>query len=197
MKIVKAEFIKSSDCLKNCPETDLPEIALIGRSNVGKSSFINKFCNRKNLAKTSNTPGKTRLMNYFNINDEFMIVDLPGYGYAKVSQSELNKWKIELENYLLKRNNLKFVIQFVDSRHDIQKNDLQMREWLDYNNIKVLTIATKTDSIPKSKVSSKINELSKISKSKVVGFSAKTGEGLSLCCKEINNLLFKKTPSST
>ncbi|MFA6989907.1 MAG: ribosome biogenesis GTP-binding protein YihA/YsxC [Candidatus Gastranaerophilaceae bacterium] len=185
MKIVKAEFIKSSDCLKNCPETDLPEIALIGRSNVGKSSFINKFCNRKNLAKTSNTPGKTRLMNYFNINDEFMIVDLPGYGYAKVSKDELNKWKIELENYLLKRDNLKGVIQFIDARHDIQKNDLQMREWLEYNKINILTVATKMDYISKNKSASKINELSEILNSEVIGFSAKTGDGI----KDISNLV--------
>jgi GTP-binding protein len=185
MKIIKAEFIKSADCLKNCPDTNLPEIALIGRSNVGKSSFINKFCNRKNLAKTSNTPGKTRLMNYFNINDELMIVDLPGYGYAKVSKTELNKWQTELENYLLNRKNLKGVIQFIDGRHDIQKNDLQMREWLEYNNIKILTVVTKLDYISKNKVASKIDEISKILNTKVVGFSAKTGDGI----KDIANLI--------
>ncbi len=150
MKIINPEFLKSSDSLKNCPALDVKEIALLGRSNVGKSSFINKICNRKNLAKTSNTPGKTRLMNYFLIDEKFAIVDLPGYGYAKVSQKEQEKWRFELENYLLKRENLAFVIQFIDGRHDVQKNDLMMREWLNFHEIKTYTIITKMDYVPKS-----------------------------------------------
>jgi GTP-binding protein len=185
MKILKAEFIKSADCLQNCPKTNLPEVALVGRSNVGKSSFINKFCARKNLAKTSNTPGKTRLMNYFNINDELMMVDLPGYGYAKVSKAELNKWKKELENYLLNRENLSYVIQFIDARHEIQPNDLQMREWLDYNQITTLTVATKIDSLPKCKISSRIKEFADILNTEVVAFSAKTGDGI----RDISNMM--------
>ena len=127
MKITNPQFLKSADCLKNCPPLQVREIALLGRSNVGKSSFINKVCGRKNLAKTSNTPGKTRLMNYFLIDEKFAIVDLPGYGFAKVSKTEQEKWRKELENYLLKRENLAFVIQFIDGRHEVQKNDLQMR----------------------------------------------------------------------
>lgn len=171
MKILNPVFLKSSDCLKNCPDLNVPEIALIGRSNVGKSSFINKICNRKNLAKTSNTPGKTRLMNYFLIDEKFAIVDLPGYGFAKVSQKEQAKWRMELENYLLKRDNLAFVIQFIDGRHDVQKNDLQMREWLGYHGLEVYTIITKMDYVPKSQVLKTVKNIEKTLQTQAIPFS--------------------------
>lgn len=174
MKIYNPKFLKSSDSLKNCPELQVKEIALIGRSNVGKSSFINKICGRKNLAKTSNTPGKTRLMNYFLIDDKFAIVDLPGYGYAKVSKKEQEKWRIELENYLLKRENLFAVIQFIDGRHEVQKNDKQMREWLEYHGFKVYTIITKMDYISKSQYLKVINNIEKTLKCKAIPFSTQT-----------------------
>lgn len=177
MKITKAEFIKSADTLKNCPHTGLPEIALIGRSNVGKSSFINSITNRKKLAKTSNTPGKTRLMNYFNINDQIIIVDLPGYGYAKVSKTEQQKWSKELENYLQNREELISVIQFIDARHDVQNNDIQMREWLKYYNIPMITIATKIDCLSKNKINAHIAQIAKKLDCEVIGFSAKNGFG--------------------
>ena len=173
MKITNAVFLKSSDTLKNCPDLSVNEIALIGRSNVGKSSFINKICNRKNLAKTSNTPGKTRLMNYFLIDEKFAIVDLPGYGYAKVSQKEQEKWRNELENYLINREKLVFVIQFIDARHDVQKNDLQMREWLNYHGIKTYTVATKMDYVPKNQTLKVIKNIEKTIKDRVVPFSSK------------------------
>ena len=173
MKIKTAVFLKSSDTLKNCPELTVPEIALLGRSNVGKSSFINKICNRKNLAKTSNTPGKTRLMNYFNINDEFFIVDFPGYGYAKISKSEQERWRKEFENYLLNRQNLKFVIQFIDARHDVQKNDFIMKEWLDYHSIKTYVILTKMDYIKKGDYKKVLNNTENSLKTKVIPFSCK------------------------
>ena len=171
MKIKTAVFLKSADTLKNCPDLTVPEIALLGRSNVGKSSFINKICNRKNLAKTSNTPGKTRLMNYFLINDEFAIVDLPGYGYAKVSQTEQARWRKELENYLLKRENLAAVVQFIDGRHEVQKNDLQMREWINYHGLTVYTIVTKMDYVSKSKTIKTLKDIEKTLGSKVFPFS--------------------------
>ena len=186
MKILNAIFLKSSDCLKNCPELNVSEVALIGRSNVGKSSFINKLCNRKNLAKTSNTPGKTRLMNYFLINDKFAIVDLPGYGFAKVSQTEQAKWRQELENYLLKRENLKFVIQFIDGRHDVQKNDLQMREWLNFHGIETYTIITKMDYVGKSQVLKVVKNIEKSIGDKAIPFS--TQQPIN---KEIGELLEK------
>ena len=171
MKIQNPIFVKSSDCLKNCPDWDVQEIALLGRSNVGKSSFINKICNRKTLAKTSNTPGKTRLMNYFLIDEKFAIVDLPGYGYAKVSQKEQEKWKKELENYLLNRENLAFVIQFIDGRHDVQKNDLMMREWLNYHGIRTHTIITKMDYVPKNQILKTVKNVEKILNDTAIPFS--------------------------
>ena len=122
MKVISAEFLLSCVGLEGCPKLNLPEIAMIGRSNVGKSSFINSLVNRKKLAKTSNTPGKTRLINLYNINNSFIIADLPGYGFAKVSKTEQNLWKKNLEKYLLKRKSLKAVFHLIDIRHDVQKN---------------------------------------------------------------------------
>lgn len=171
MKITNPQFLKSSDCLKNCPPLQVKEIALLGRSNVGKSSFINKICGRKNLAKTSNTPGKTRLMNYFLIDEKFAIVDLPGYGFAKVSKTEQEKWRKELENYLLKRENLAFVIQFIDGRHEVQKNDLQMREWLEYHGFKVYTVITKMDYVSKAQTLKVLKNFEKTLGSEVIPFS--------------------------
>ncbi|MDD3593411.1 MAG: ribosome biogenesis GTP-binding protein YihA/YsxC [Candidatus Gastranaerophilales bacterium] len=173
MKIKNAQFIKSADVLKNCPALNMKEVALLGRSNVGKSSFINKICQRKALAKTSNTPGKTRLMNYFVINDEFAIVDLPGYGYAKVSKTEQEKWRRELESYILNRSELAFVIQFIDGRHDVQNNDLQMREWLDYHGIKTYTVLTKMDYLKQSQAKQTIAEAENILQDKIIPFSIK------------------------
>ena len=161
MKYLNAAFIKSAEMLSQCPDTSLPEFPLLGRSNVGKSSFINALSNNKKLAKTSNTPGKTRLINYFNFSDKFYIADLPGYGYAKVSKEAQAKWQRYLEEYLLNRSQIKSLIQFIDSRHDIQKNDYQMREWVNAYDLPIITIATKIDYVPKNKV---LNVLSKIKK---------------------------------
>lgn len=177
MKILNAEFITSADCLKNCPNFNLPEIAMIGRSNVGKSSFINTLTRRKNLARTSNTPGKTRLINFYKINNELIITDLPGYGYAKISKTEQNKWKKNLEEYLLKRTSLKAVIQLIDARHDIQNNDLMMRKWLDMNSINVITAATKIDTLSKNEALKSVKNIEKVLAANVIGFSAKTCAG--------------------
>lgn len=152
MRITKAKFITSAPSIKECPELNLPEIALIGRSNVGKSSFINAIVNIKGLAKTSNTPGKTKLINLFNINDSFVIADLPGYGFAKVSGKTQNQWQKNLEKYLLNRENLVTLIQLIDSRHPIQANDKQMAEWINYNNLPCFIVATKVDQISKSHI---------------------------------------------
>jgi len=187
-RITQATFITSSTCLKNCPDFNLPEIALIGRSNVGKSSFINTLTNRKKLAKTSNTPGKTRLINFFNINEELIIADLPGYGYAKISKTEQQKWSKILEEYLKDREPLKAVIQFIDARHDVQNNDYQMREWLDFHKIYIITLvdfhkiyiitlATKTDTLSKNEAFRAIQNISKTLNTEVIEFSSKTGIG--------------------
>lgn len=161
MKYLTANFIISAEKLSQCPETSLAEFPLLGRSNVGKSSFINALSNNKKLAKTSNTPGKTRFINYFNFSDKFMIADLPGYGYAKVSKDAQARWQKNLEEYLLNRGQIKSLVQLIDSRHDIQKNDYQMREWVNAYELPIITIATKIDYVPKNKV---LNVISKIKK---------------------------------
>lgn len=151
MRHFNAKFIISAEKLSQCPEFSLPEFPLLGRSNVGKSSFINALANNKKIAKTSNTPGKTRLINFFNFSDEFMIADLPGYGYAKVSKEAQARWQKNLEEYLLNRSQIKSLIQFIDARHDIQKNDYQMREWVEAYNLPIFTIVTKIDYVPRGK----------------------------------------------
>lgn len=161
MKYITANFVISAEKLSQCPSSQLVEFPLLGRSNVGKSSFINALCNNKKLAKTSNTPGKTRLINYFNFSNKFMIADLPGYGYAKISKETQARWQKNLEEYLLNREQIKYLIQLIDSRHDIQKNDFQMREWVNAYDLPIITIATKIDYVPKNKV---LNVLSKIKK---------------------------------
>ena len=172
MKFLQAEFIISAEKLSQCPDFTLPEYPLLGRSNVGKSSFINGLANRKNLAKTSNTPGKTRLINFFNFSDKFTIADLPGYGYAKVSKEAQNRWQKYLEEYLLNRKQIKSLIQLIDARHDVQKNDLQMREWVKAYNLPIVTILTKMDYVPKSKTLSVVKKIEKELGGIVLPFSA-------------------------
>ena len=147
MKIKNAKFLTSAPTIKECPDLNLPEFALIGRSNVGKSSFINSLVNIKGLAKTSNTPGKTKLINLFNVNDSFVFADLPGYGFAKVSGKTQNLWQKNLENYLLNRTCILSLIHFVDSRHELQNNDVQMAEWIKFNKLPCFVIASKVDKI--------------------------------------------------
>lgn len=159
MKHLSAKFVISAEKLSQCPASQLNEFPLLGRSNVGKSSFINALANNNKIAKTSNTPGKTRLINFFNFSDKFMITDLPGYGYAKVSAEAQKNWQKYLEEYLLNRNNINTLIQFIDARHDIQKNDRQMREWVIAHDLPIITIATKFDYVPKSKAQSVIQKI--------------------------------------
>lgn len=172
MKHLNANFIISAEKLSQCPDLTLPEFPLLGRSNVGKSSFINALANSKKLAKTSNTPGKTRLINFFNFSDMFTIADLPGYGYAKVSREAQAKWQKYLEEYLLKRNQIKSLIQFIDARHEIQKNDFQMREWVECYQLPIFTIVTKVDCIPRGSVQKVLNNIKKELKGDVLPFSA-------------------------
>ncbi|PWL75667.1 YihA family ribosome biogenesis GTP-binding protein [Candidatus Gastranaerophilales bacterium] len=172
MKFLQAKFIISAEKLSQCPEFTLPEFPLLGRSNVGKSSFINALANQKKLAKTSNTPGKTRLINFFDFSNKFMIADLPGYGYAKVSKEAQNRWQKYLEEYLLNRRQIKSLIQLIDARHDIQKNDFQMREWVEAHNLPLITVLTKMDYVPKSKALSVVKKVEKETGSLVLPFSA-------------------------
>ena len=172
MKQLNANFIISAEKLSQCPDFPFPEFPLLGRSNVGKSSFINALCNNKKLAKTSNTPGKTRLINFFNFSDKFMVADLPGYGYAKVSREAQARWQKYLEEYLLNRKQIKSLIQFIDARHDIQKNDFQMREWVEAYNLPIFTIVTKIDYIPKSKQQSVLANVKRNFSGDVLPFSS-------------------------
>jgi len=130
MQIKSAKYIISSPDFEKCPLPDRPEYAFIGRSNVGKSSLINMLCNNEKLAKTSSAPGKTQLLNHFMVNNEWYLVDLPGYGFAKVSQRSRRRWEQMIENYLRKRENLTMVFVLIDARHTPQKIDLDFLEQL-------------------------------------------------------------------
>ena len=148
MKINKSEFITSAVKRDQYVTGGLPEIAFVGRSNVGKSSIINALTNRRKLAKVSQTPGKTRLINFFLINDgEFYLVDLPGYGYAKVSKKEKESWGKTIETYLMGREELKRVILLVDSRHKPTADDIMMHEWIKHFGYEVIVVATKSDKL--------------------------------------------------
>ena len=151
MKILKAELERVAVSKNQYPKDDLLEIALVGRSNVGKSSFINSMVNRKNLARTSAKPGKTRTINFYNINNELRLVDLPGYGYAKVSKKEKEKWGKIIEEYLNTRENLVEVILLVDIRHEPTELDVLMYNWIRSYDFRGLVIATKADKISKGK----------------------------------------------
>lgn len=171
-KFLSAKFIISAEKLSQCPQFNLPEFPLLGRSNVGKSSFINGLANHKKLAKTSNTPGKTRLINFFDFSGKFMIADLPGYGYAKVSKEAQNRWQKYLEEYLLKREEISTLVQLIDGRHEIQKNDYQMREWVLAYELPIITVVTKMDYVPKNKALNVIKYVEKEFGGIVLPFSA-------------------------
>ncbi|MFC0233128.1 ribosome biogenesis GTP-binding protein YihA/YsxC [Vagococcus entomophilus] len=151
MKVHHADIVISAVDKKQYPETDIPEIALAGRSNVGKSSFINTLLERKNLARTSSKPGKTQTLNFYLIENSFHFVDVPGYGYAKVSKTERAKWGKMIETYLTQRSQLRAVISLIDVRHAPSKEDVQMYEFLKYYDIPVIVVATKADKIPRGK----------------------------------------------
>lgn len=145
MLIKDAKFVKSSAHYKDCPESSLPEYAFIGRSNVGKSSLINMICDRKSLAKTSSKPGKTQLINHFIINDQWHLVDLPGYGWSKVSKAKKADWGQMIEEYLLRRENLLCVFVLFDSRLEPQEIDYNFLEWLGEKEIPFVLAFTKID----------------------------------------------------
>jgi GTP-binding protein len=152
MKITSSEFVLGAASLRQLPKDGLKEIAFLGRSNVGKSSFINRLCNRKSLARASSEPGKTREMNYYLINREFYFVDLPGYGYAKLPEQVRSSWGNLIEQYLKSREELALVLQLVDARHEPTELDMMMVGWLEYYKIPFLVALTKADKLPTSKM---------------------------------------------
>ncbi|MDO4230037.1 MAG: ribosome biogenesis GTP-binding protein YihA/YsxC [Capnocytophaga sp.] len=157
MKITKAEFIISNSDVSKCPKEPLPEYAFIGRSNVGKSSLINMLTNNKNLAKTSGRPGKTQLINHFKINDNWFLVDLPGYGYARVSKTTKKTFQKFITQYFEKRHQLVCAFVLVDVRHEPQKIDLEFMQWLGENAIPFCIIFTKSDKLKPNAIERNIN----------------------------------------
>jgi GTP-binding protein len=180
MKIISAEFIKSATKPSEYPPGNFPEVAIAGKSNVGKSSLINALVNRKNLAKTSSSPGRTQVINFFRVNGSLSLVDLPGYGYAKVSLEVRETWKPMVESYLQTRQEIRLVILIVDARRGASPDDLALLDWLDYHRIPSLIVLTKAD---------KLSQIERARQKKALGqqpllagktlsfFSAITGEG--------------------
>lgn len=179
--IQKAEIIISAVQEEQYPKIRLPEVAIAGRSNVGKSSLINTLLNRKKLARTSSKPGRTRTINFYNIEDELLFVDVPGYGYAKVSKSELEKWSNMMEHYFSTRETLAKAILIVDLRHKPTAQDVQMYEYLKYLEIPVIVVATKADKVKRGVRNRHINQvfntLQVADGDVVIPFSSETGEG--------------------
>ncbi len=156
LRVVEASFVISAPNLKLCPEQELPEIAIAGRSNVGKSSLINMLCNRRNLAKTSSTPGKTRLINFFHLRIEpgdahLHLIDLPGYGFSKAGKAIQSEWRKAMQDFLTQRP-LKGMLHLIDARHDPSDLDIQMREWIVHSKIPVITIITKVDKLKQNDI---------------------------------------------
>ncbi|MCH4072763.1 ribosome biogenesis GTP-binding protein YihA/YsxC [Pseudoramibacter sp.] len=190
MKINKAEIIISAVSEAQYPKDALPEIVLLGRSNVGKSSLINTLINRQHLARTSSRPGKTQTMNFYQINDQFRFVDMPGYGYAKVSRKEQEKWGEMIENYLLNRDNLRIVFLLVDSRHEPTEDDKLMYNWLKYYHLPTQIILTKFDKLSASRKKRAIKQLINILSIEpkyVLPFSSVTKDGFDACWQIIQD----------
>jgi GTP-binding protein len=161
MVIHSANFLKSSTELSQCPEVNLPEYAFIGRSNVGKSSLINYLTNHKKLAKTSGTPGKTQTINHFLINENWLLADLPGYGYAKVSKSLRSDFDVMIRSYLKERENLVCVFVLIDSRHEALKPDIDFLNWIGENEIPFSIVFTKIDKLSSSELNKQITSYKK------------------------------------
>ncbi|NLP43784.1 MAG: YihA family ribosome biogenesis GTP-binding protein [Peptococcaceae bacterium] len=194
LTIRKAEYIISAVKPEQYPEPTRPELAVSGRSNVGKSSLINKFANRKNLAKTGKTPGKTQYINFFNINDEWYLVDLPGYGYAKVSEQTRINWGKMMQTYFRQRENLKGVIQLVDIRHKPTADDQLMVKMLLENNIPALLVATKADKVSRGQRPKYLKQIAQtlgIEDWKVIiPFSSVDGTGLEELKEAIEHIIY-------
>jgi GTP-binding protein len=180
--VVQAEFVISAVSEREFPIEGIPEVVFTGRSNVGKSSLINKLTGNKKLARTSATPGKTQSINYYRLNGTFFLVDLPGFGYAKAGKIAVRKWKDLIERYFRKQSTIALVIQLIDSRMPPTKTDNQLSEWLDALQLPRLVVATKSDKLSNNQKSLQSRLISRsLGGRSVVMSSAKTGEG----CREI------------
>lgn len=190
MAFKKATFITSAPSIRECPEESIPEFCFAGRSNVGKSSLINKITNKKRLARTSNTPGKTQQMNYYLIDEEFYLVDLPGFGFAKVPKKERDRWGKDIKQYLLQRNTLRLILHLVDSRHNPTGLDQEFFYWMASKQKPFAVLLTKSDKLSSNKLAQsekKVREvLSEMNiEVPVIPCSADTGKGV----KEIQSLI--------
>jgi len=193
MKILSAEFVLSAKQPEHYPPAVLPEIAFAGRSNVGKSSLINTLLNRKGLARTSNTPGRTQEINFFRVNDRFAFIDLPGYGYAKVPESIRKQWGPMVETYLRVRDTLHLVVLILDVRRDPSDEDLQLIHWLPFYQIPFLIVLTKTDKVSSNEFADRrrriVEKIGFPPETPLVAFSAKTGAGKESLWREIRKTL--------
>ena len=190
MRYDKAEFKAAYGTFGQLPDSDLPEIAFAGRSNVGKSSFVNKFLNRKNIAKVSKTQGKTKLINFFKVNNEFMLVDLPGYGYASVSKNEQMSWGKMIEGYLNNRENLKAVFLLCDIRHEPTEDDVMMFNFIVEKGFTPFVIVTKADKLAKTKVEPRVEELKDFfGIDDVYAFSSLSGYGRDTLLELVDEIL--------
>src|SRR5438045_1246237 len=165
MKITSAEFLKSALKEVDWPRDSIPEIAFLGRSNVGKSSLINSLLGVRGLARTSSTPGRTQVLNFFLINRQFRVVDLPGYGYAQAPKAIKAEWSSAAEEYLAQREQLVLSIHIVDSRHEPSKQDLQLHDWLVHHHKPHLIVATKSDKLSKNEISRNVKRAARVFKS--------------------------------
>ncbi len=190
MKVTSTEFIKSAFKEDDWPVDVRPEIAFLGRSNVGKSSLINSLLATRGLARTSSTPGRTQSLNFFLISERFWFVDLPGFGYAKVPKNIKSTWGEMATSYLAKRSQLVLSIQIVDSRHEPTKLDLQLHEWLQHNEKPLLTVATKSDKLSNNELRKNLERIARaLNDDSIVAYSAKTGRGRDEIWRAITNAI--------
>ncbi|MFM8440647.1 MAG: ribosome biogenesis GTP-binding protein YihA/YsxC [Acidobacteriota bacterium] len=190
MKVTNAEFVKSAFALEHLPQDGRREIAFLGRSNVGKSSLLNSLLGRKGLARTSNTPGRTQSINFFLVNERFYFVDLPGYGYAKVSKSMRQDWGKMAEEYLNDREELSLFVQLVDARHEPTELDLQLRDWLLHHGKNTVVVATKADKLSSNQLTKSLHQIrSHFGSIPVIAYSSETGKGRDELWKAIGTAL--------
>ena len=185
-------FIKSATAYRDFSDINLPHLAFAGRSNVGKSSLINRLTDIRGLAKVSGTPGKTRLLNLFNVDDRFLLVDLPGYGYARVSKEMQSDWGRMIEQYLKESRERMLLVFLVDSRHEPQKKDIQLYQFLEESRINYVICATKIDKMKKNQLAknlSVLNNMYTVGRDRFFPVSSKTGEGLDRLIKHVQQQL--------